>query len=298
MDAKFISFLCIRYLVTRVFGTWTAMNAVLLQTLTKENPMFRIAAFSTTALTLSLSAALAAPAVGLVGDKTLVMFDTETLAVSGMMDVTGVDSLLGMDLRPSNNTLVGVTPDMIIVSIDPATGEATQMATMNTALPLSDQPVIVDFNPMADKLRFMTGTTNHRVDVDTGAVTVDGSLDWEAGDMHVGETPAISAAAYINSYGKPESTAMFDIDSTIVAVIQQVSPNDGTLGAIGKLGIDAPEANYAFDIQTTDAMENTGWLVNGATLYSVDLETGAATAVGMIEGVDGMIRDITILPAT
>ncbi|HBB84560.1 MAG TPA: hypothetical protein DC031_15135, partial [Sulfitobacter sp.] len=109
--------------------------------------MLRIAAFSTTALTLSLSAAVAAPAVGLVGEKTLVMFDTETLAVSGTMDVTGVDSLLGLDLRPSNNTLVGVTPDMQIVSIDPASGEATEMSMMDTPLPVEDQPVIVDFNP-------------------------------------------------------------------------------------------------------------------------------------------------------
>lgn len=123
--------------------------------------MFRIAAFSTTALTMSLSAALAAPAVGLVGDKTLVMFDTETLAVSGTMDVSGVDSLLGLDLRPANNTLVGVTPDMVIVSIDTATGAATSLSTMDTALPLGDMPVIVDFNPMADKLRFMSGTTRN-----------------------------------------------------------------------------------------------------------------------------------------
>ncbi|WP_119837747.1 DUF4394 domain-containing protein [Pseudooceanicola algae] len=259
--------------------------------------MLRIAAFSTTALTLSLSAASAAPAIGLVGDKTLVMFDTETLAVSGTMEVSGVDSLLGLDLRPADKTLVGVTPDMAIVSIDPATGAATEMSMMDTALPVGDMPVIVDFNPMADKLRFMSGTTNHRVDVDSGAVTVDGSLDWQEGDMHVGEMPAIAAAAYINSHGKPESTAMFDIDSTIVAVIQQVSPNDGTLGAIGKLGIKDPADTYAFDIQTTEAMENTGWLVNGMTLYSVDLETGAATEVGAIEGVDGAIRDITILPA-
>ena len=79
--------------------------------------MFRIAALSTTALTLSMTAAFAAPALGLVGDKTLVMFDTETLEVSGTMDVTGVDSLLGMDLRPSNNTIVGVTPDMVRLSV-------------------------------------------------------------------------------------------------------------------------------------------------------------------------------------
>ena len=57
---------------------------------------------STTALGLLASAAVAAPAVGLVGDKTLVMFDTETLAVSGTMDVTGVDRLHGIDVRPAD----------------------------------------------------------------------------------------------------------------------------------------------------------------------------------------------------
>jgi hypothetical protein len=63
------------------------------------------------------------------------------------------------------------------------------------------------------KLRFLTGTTNHRVDVDTGAVILDGILDWHDGDM-----PTIAAAAYINNYGKPESAAMFEAVSTIVEV--------------------------------------------------------------------------------
>ena len=49
-------------------------------------------------------------------------------------------------------------------------------------------------------------------------------------------------------------------------------------------------------MQTNDAMENMAWLVNGNMLYSVDLETGAATGVGMIEGFEGDIRDITVLP--
>nr|WP_205648528.1 DUF4394 domain-containing protein [Acuticoccus kandeliae] len=259
--------------------------------------MFRIAAVSASSLALSLSAAMAAPAVGLVGDKTLVMFDTETRAVSGQIEVSGVDSLVGIDLRPANNTLVGVTRDNTIVTIDTSTGEATPLSTMDTPLPIADMPVIVDFNPMADRLRYMTGTTNHRVNVDTGAVTVDGSLAFEGNDMHAGEEPAIVAAAYINSFGKPDSTAMYDIDSTIVALIRQTSPNDGTLAAIGKLGIDNPADAYAFDVQTTEDMTNTAWLVNGNTLYSIDLETGAATSVGMIEGVDGEVRDITILPA-
>jgi hypothetical protein len=262
----------------------------------KDDTMLRIAALSTTALTLSLGAALAAPAVALVGDKTLVMFDTETRAVSATVEISGVDKILGIDVRPSNGTLVAVTPAMEIVTIDTATGAATMVSKMDVELPVAG-PVIVDFNPAADKLRFMSGTTNHRVDIESGKVTVDGSLNWKEGDMHVGETPMIAAAAYINSYGKPEKTAMFDIDSTIVAVIQQVSPNDGTLSAIGKLKIEAPAANYAFDVQTTEAMENWGWLVNGSTLYTVNLETGEATATGTLDGVEGEIRDIAILPA-
>lgn len=259
--------------------------------------MTRFVLLSTTALFVTTTALSAAPAIGLSGDKTLVMFDTDTLEVSGTMEASGVDKLVGIDLRPSNNTLIGVTPDSVVVSIDPKTGKATTLSTMDKKLPMTDAPVIVDFNPMADKLRYMTGTTNHRVDVDTGAVTVDGSLAFEEKDMHAGEAPNIVAAAYINAYGKPDKTAMYDVDATIGALIRQTSPNDGTLAAIGKFGIAEPGAFYAFDVATDADMDNTAWLVTGNMLYEVDLESGKAEGKGAIEGADGEIRDITIMPA-
>lgn len=239
------------------------------------------------------TAAHAAPAIGLVGGTTLVMFDTETRAISGTMDVTGVDGLAGIDVRPADKLLYGVTLAGEVVTIDTASGAATMKSTLSEMLP-SFEGAIVDFNPMADRLRLMaTDGTNHRVNVDDGMVTVDGSLAFEAGDMHEGETPAIVAAAYINSIGKPEATAMYDIDATIAALIQQVSPNDGTLGAIGELGVEG--SSYAFDIAATEALENTAYLVVDNVLHTVDLESGAATEVGAIEGVDGMISDIAIL---
>ncbi|MBU1334062.1 MAG: DUF4394 domain-containing protein [Alphaproteobacteria bacterium] len=221
------------------------------------------------------------------------MFDTEIRAVSGTMDVTGVDGLAGIDVRPADKLLYGVTLAGEVVTIDTASGAATMKSTLSEMLP-SFEGAIVDFNPMADRLRLMaTDGTNHRVNVDDGMVTVDGSLAYEAGDMHEGETPAIVAAAYINSIGKPEATAMYDIDATIAALIQQVSPNDGTLGAIGELGVEG--SSYAFDIAATEALENTAYLVVDNVLHTVDLESGAATEVGAIEGVDGMISDIAIL---
>lgn len=242
------------------------------------------------------AAAQAATLVGLVDGKTLVTIDTESLQVTGVAELSGADSLVGIDLRPSNKMLYGVTPDATIVTLDHATGMATPGVTLEQNLP-AGVDAIVDFNPAADKLRFMgTDGTNLRADVDSGAVTVDGSLAFEGSDMHAGETPAIVAAAYINSYGKPEKTAMYDIDATIVALIQQVSPNDGVLKAIGKLGIDAAES-YAFDVQTDADGANTAWLAAGGMLYWVDLETGMANPVGAIEGLPGTLTDITAMPA-
>jgi hypothetical protein len=105
------------------------------------------------------------------------------------------------------------------------------------------------------------------------------------------------AAAYTNSYGKPEKTAMYNIDATIGALVQQTKPNDGTLKAIGKLGIDGKPATYAFDIQTTAEGKNTAWLAADKTLYTVDLETGKATKVADVTGVETPIRAIAVLPA-
>lgn len=249
------------------------------------------ALFATTALP-----AAAETAVALTGDRTLLWIDTATAAVTGTVEVQGVDRLLGIDFRPGDMTVVGVTADHKIVVIDHMTGTITEKATMNVMLPTVDGPVVVDFNPAADRLRFMTGTTNHRVNPDTGEVTVDGELAYVAEDMHAGEAPNIVAAAYTNSFGKPEKTAMFNIDATIAGLIQQTAPNDGTLAAIGKLGV-ALEGPVAFDVATSADGTNTAWLAANGGLHTVDLATGALTGSWMLTGADQPIRDLTVLPA-
>jgi hypothetical protein len=252
---------------------------------------------SSSALFLAAGAAHATPAIGLAGDKTLVVIDSNAGKATKSMEVTGVDRLLGIDLRPATGQLIGVSDAHEIVEIDPETGKATVISKMDKMLPLKDgQPVIVDFNPKANKLRFMTGLTNHRVDIESGKVTVDGSLAFEEKDMHAGETPNIVAAAYINSYGKPDATAMYDIDATIGAVIRQTSPNDGTLAAIGKLGVDAADT-YAFDVATDSEGNNKAWLATGTWLHTVSLETGKVTGSWELEGLDWPLRDITFMTA-
>ncbi|MBL8566609.1 MAG: DUF4394 domain-containing protein [Hyphomicrobiaceae bacterium] len=242
-------------------------------------------------------AALAASAVGLVGDNTLVMIEEGKPAVGKAVTVKGVQRLLGIDVRPSDKKLYGVGADGTVVTIDVATGEATKVTTLDKMIP-ANASAIVDFNPAADKLRFMgSDGTNLRADLATGKVVTDGSLAFETGDMHAGEKPNVVAAAYTNSYGKPEKTAMFNIDATIVALIQQTKPNDGTLKAIGKLGL-ASGKTFAFDVATTADGTNTAWLVADNVLHTVALDTGKATMVGKLEGAEQPIRDIAVMPAS
>lgn len=251
-------------------------------------------AVSMLALAVGSTAAKAEMAVGLVGDATLVMIDSSKPAATKTIKVEGVSKLLGIDVRPANKMLYGVADDGTVVTIDTSSGKATQVSKLDTMLP-AGVAAIVDFNPAADKLRLMgTDGTNLRADVDTGKVTTDGKLAFEDGDMHKGEKPNIVAAAYSNSFGKPEKTAMYDVDATIGALIQQTKPNDGTLKAIGKFGIDKAKS-YAFDIHTTADGKNTAWLVADDVLYTVAIDTGKATKVGKISGVTGEVRDIAVL---
>lgn len=254
----------------------------------------QFALVSMLATTISATAATAGTAVGLVGDNTLVMIDAGKPALGKSVTVQGVTRLLGIDVRPADKMLYGVAADGAVLTIDPATGATSKVSMLDKMIPPT-AGAIVDFNPVADKLRFMgSDGTNLRADVATGKVTTDASLAFETGDMHHGEKPNVVAAAYTNSYGKPEKTQMFDIDATIGALVQQTKPNDGTLKAIGKLGV-AGAKTLAFDVATSADGANAAWLVADNVLHTVALDSGKATMVGRLDGANGPIRDIAVL---
>lgn len=233
----------------------------------------------------------AAPAVGLTGDKTLIWFDTDKPQEMKTIEVTGIEKLVGIDVRPADKMLYGVASDGTLVTINLDTGAATAGAKLSTMLP-EGVKASVDFNPMADRLRVMgSDGTNLRAHPDTGEVTVDGNLNFESGDPSADIKPNVIATAYLNSFGKPEKTAMYDIDASGL-FLQQTKPNDGTLKTIGALGVTTGDA-VAFDIQTTEAGENTAWMATGGSLYQIDIATGKAAKIA--DGVDPALRDIAIL---
>jgi hypothetical protein len=234
--------------------------------------------------------------LALVGDNTIALIDPTSRKVTKSWPVKGVDKLAGIDVRPADGMLYGVTTNGWIVTIDTKTGASTKKLELTEKLD-PKLPAVIDFNPAADALRLMSADgKNLRIKIDEGKTTVDGTLKFVETDMHKGEKPNVVAGAYTNSVKGTKETALYNIDATIGALLRQAPPNDGIQNAVGKLGIKV-SGPVAFNIVSDGNGKNDAWLVNGGTLYSVDLTTGQAKSVGAIANLKGTIRDIAWWPA-
>ncbi|MFC5512575.1 DUF4394 domain-containing protein [Massilia jejuensis] len=232
----------------------------------------------------------AAPlAYGLVDDGRLLAFKPATPnTIDATVSVTGLgggESLLGIDFRPKDGLLYGITSAGRIVTIDPASGAATAKATLgadpaDTTAPyaaLAGTAFAVDFNPVADRLRVLGDTgQNLRINVDTGATTTDGALN------RMGAAPVVTAGAYTNSYHGATATMLYDIDNASASLALQNPPNDGTLTLVGPLGV-AAAGDAGIDIAGGANGLALAVLRTGAgapsSLYRVDLASGAATMI-------------------
>jgi hypothetical protein len=234
--------------------------------------------------------------LALVGDNTIAMIDPASRKVTKSWSVKGADKLAGIDVRPADGMLYGVTANGWVVTIDTKTGEAKQKAELSEKLK-PGVTATVDFNPAADRLRIMgSDGTSHRVNVDDGKVTVDGSHKYADSDGAKNKTPKVIAGAYTNSVKGTKETTLYNIDASNSSLVRQAPPNDGVLNTVGALGITA-SGTAAFNIVADGNGKNDAWLVSGGTLYAVDLSTGKAKSIGTIGNLKGAIRDIAWWPA-
>ena len=236
----------------------------------------------------------AATIAALQDGKSLVWIDTDKMKVAGSVKLAGGVSLVGIDVRPADGKLYGVTPDGAIVTVDAKSGKWEKKSQITEKLP-AGATFSVDFNPAADRLRVLTSTgTSLRINVEDGKTIVDGSLKYAEADANKGKTPRVTAGAYSNSFAGTKETNLYDFDAGNKAYVRQAPPNDGVLNTLSKLNITAP---IAFDILSDGKGGNTGWVLAGGTLYSLDIATGATKAMGKVAGLKGRIGDIAILPA-
>ena len=226
--------------------------------------------------------AQAATLVGLTAEGGLVRIDTESRRASAPVRVRGAEgSLIGIDVRPSNGMLYGVTSTAAIVTIDPMSGAATKVSQLSEAFE-SGGRAVVDFNPVADRLRLMGASgVSFRINVDTGAVTRDGQLKYGEGPQ-AGTTPRITAGAYTNSMAGATATMLLTVDSVLGQLNLQAPPNDGVQVMRGRIGTGVP-ATAAMDIHTVGTT-NTAYLLAGGILHTLNLENGTPTPLGPVAG--------------
>jgi hypothetical protein len=255
----------------------------------------RLGGASLLALFMGMASAQAATLIGLTADGKLVKIDTATMTAAAPMAIGGSDRILGIDVRPADGKLYGLAETGQLVTIDTASGQATPAAMLQTKVALGARP-IVDFNPVADRLRVIAADgASLRIDVSTGATTVDKPLVYDTADANAGKKPAVAAGAYTNSAKGAKATELFHIDGATGALVLQAPPNDGILKTRGAVGITGA-TDAVMDIVQEGEGKNTVYLIAGTTLHTVDLATGKATQVGAIKGMTGKLVDVAAAP--
>ncbi|WP_238360690.1 DUF4394 domain-containing protein [Iningainema tapete] len=200
--------------------------------------------------------------------------------------VRGINgNLVGIDFRPANNLLYGLTDTDNLYTINPDNGQATLVRQLSNSFNGGFQSGF-DFNPAADRLRVVgSNGQNFRINVDTGEVITDGPIAFAADDVsgRVGFEANITASAYTNNVAGATSTQLYNIDYDQDILVLQNPPNAGTLRTVGSLGVNfAPIGG--FDIFTDAQGNNTAYALSGTTLYTINLSTGAATRIANVPG--------------
>lgn len=245
-----------------------------------------------TAAALSLSAE---PITVLTSGNRLLTVDSATPGtVMKTVPITGLtagDTILGMDNRPATGALIALGSGGRLYSIDANSGVATLASTLAADPTDPSAPFTaldgtrfgVDFNPAVDRLRVVSDADqNLRINVATGATTTDGPIAYAAGDPNAAANAIIVGSAYRNNFSGTGSTELYSIDSGLDVLATQDPPNSGTQNTDGPLGVDTTD-NVGFDISGTTSVAFASLTVAAATnLYTVNLDTGAATSLGLI----------------
>jgi len=245
------------------------------------------------ALTLALAAvgSQAVTLIGLNSQNQLARIDTSNIDAAVNIDITGLnagDRFVGIDTRPSNGLIYGVTLSNRIYTVNELTGAASFVAALSSNVVQGNLGYGIDFNPVADagtgaSLRLISSAGgNFAVNATTGVV---GNA---ANTIAAGYTAVAYSNSVVNQAAAPASTALYYIDSNNDTLSSASSLfNTPTITTIGALGIDVLRANgfellangQAFAALNVDAGSS---LTTG--LYGISLANGQASLLGTYNG--------------
>jgi hypothetical protein len=256
------------------------------------------------ALLLAGPGSQAATLVGLTSSNEIARLDTANIGAATRTAITGLDAgdrFVGIDLRPGDNRIYGITLSNRIYTVDEFTGAASLVAALSAPIVNPSLGYGIDFNPVADfsgatSLRFVSSAGgNFAINANTGVV----------GNSANTIAPGFSAVSYSNSNplpgSAPASTALYYIDSTNDTLsVASSAFNTPTITTVGALGVDVLRANgfevlgngQAFAALNVDAGTS---LTTG--IYGINLATGAASLLGTFNGtLSGLTLSVTAVP--
>jgi hypothetical protein len=235
--------------------------------------------------------------LAVTGDNRLLRFNSTTPGtIESSTPITGLqagETIRGLDVRPATGQLYALGSTSRLYAIDPATAAAAPVGAGPFAVPLSGASFGFAFDPVADRIRVVSDAgQNLRLNPDTGAVfDADPNAPGTQPDAFLTST-YIVGSAYTNTVPGATASTLYAIDGANDWLVRlggpngNPSPDQGQVTAVGPLGVDsdwAPVPTAAFDITAADGSAFAALRVGGRTsLYTIDLATGKATAVGPI----------------
>jgi len=230
--------------------------------------------------TVAALAVLAAPAGArtlLAVDEVnnLISFDSanpgttlSSVAITG----TGGSSILAMDIRVADKQLYALADDNQIYTINRATG----VASLFLPIAVTGSNFAFDFNPTNTNLRIVSNdNTNYfvRFNAPPVALVQQANATYAPGSGFA--DPDIVGAAYtFNDTNSATGTTLFVVDSRNDR-LATLNVGTGVLTSVGALGVNVG-SRTSFDIFG----DFEGYVLNGSSLYSPNLATGALTLIG------------------
>lgn len=241
-----------------------------------------------------LALAVAAPAAqanaerifGLTPGNTIVTFDSSTpgtLTSSGAISGLGSNVLTGIDLRPSTRKLYSVSTagNVFLIAKDASGTGYTANLIGNVGTTVRGERFGIDFNPVPDRLRFVTDfDQNLRINPGTGVALTDGTINGAGSISLVG-------GAYTNNRAGATSTVLYALDASGDELLRSTGPNAGTYVntnlagvAFGPLGASLGGLNnVGFDIS---GATGAAFFNSGSLFYTLNLTSGGASLVGTL----------------
>ena len=230
------------------------------------------------------------------GGSSLIRYSTGDPGNATSVDFNGDDAFLdAIDFRPATGQLYGYRDATAsYYTVDLKTGALTSATAASVGATTNTFLLGMDWNPTIDRMRVVTDSTQNIVyNPDSGTAVAVTDLFYAPGDVNEDPVfaPLVIDNAYTNNFNGATTTQQYVLDYGRNA-LATLANNDGTLNTVGTVTLGGVELDFdeyaGFDILTLPgSLQNLAYAlltVNGASgLYSIDLSSGAATAIGVID---------------